>query len=295
MPSPQRSLADLIKPGMVHPGRRTRRLGVRILIGLLLVAVLGVLATAGLYFLGGPKASHVKGLGELPAGEPMNVLVLGSDSREGLSKEELRKYDPQGTDRRSGRRSDTIMLLHVDPDKEKVVMVSFPRDLRIRHPNGSLGRINAIYQQGPSAMVQAVKTYTGLPIHHYVEVNFEGFKNIVDTVGGVDVFFERSIREPDSGLNVRKGCVHLVGDQALAFVRVRKIDSDFGRIARQQLFLRLMMDKVTHAKILINPVKIVKLVEILSNNVTTDTGLSLGDLKGLALQLRGFDQSRIDM
>lgn len=259
---------------------------------LLLVASL---VGGGLILAKRPDPVNISGLGDQPPGEPMNVLLLGSDSRAGLSAAELRKYDPTGSDRRSGRRADTIIFLHLDEDRDKAILVSFPRDLRVPYPNGRVGKINALYQDGPSAMVNVVKKYTGMPIHHYVEVNFAGFKNIVNTVGGVNVYFEKSIRERDSGLNVPKGCVKLAGDQALAFVRVRKIDSDFGRIERQQLFLKLMMDKVTTKTTLLNPVKVVRLVDIFSKNVTTDAELSLSDMKTLATRLRGFDSGNVDM
>ena len=227
--------------------------------------------------------------------DPLTVLVLGSDSRAGLSAEELKKYDPEGQDRGSGRRADTIMLLHIDPKRQKAILISFPRDLKVTYLNGKSGRINAMYQKGPTEMVKLVARYTGLPINHYIEVNFAGFKNIVDTLGGIDVFFEKPIREKDSGLNVPKGCVHLEGDQALAFVRIRKVDSDFGRIARQQLFMRLMMDKITSAGTILNPIKLTRLVDLFSKNVTRDAELDLDAAKSLALKLRNFDSSSVDM
>jgi len=101
---------------------------------------------------------------------PMNVLVLGSDRRPG--------------DTAGSQRADTIALLHVDFKASKAILVSLPRDLRVKAPNGQFVKINSFYNQGPTAMVQAVNSFTGLPIDHYVEVNFTGFRNIVDTLGG---------------------------------------------------------------------------------------------------------------
>jgi LCP family protein required for cell wall assembly len=227
--------------------------------------------------------------------EPMNVLVLGSDSREGLSKEDQAKLDPTGKDAKSGRRADTIVLVHIDEKKRQAVVVHFPRDLKVTFPDGRTGKINGAYQKGPAAMVKTVEKFSGLPIHHYIEVNFVGFRNIVQALGGVKVYFERSIHDKDSGLNVPKGCVELTGDRALAFVRVRKIDSDFGRIARQQLFARLVMDKVVSAGTLLNPIKLVRLVSIGTNNIRTDDALGPGDMKDIALRLRSFDPGRVDM
>jgi LCP family protein required for cell wall assembly len=227
--------------------------------------------------------------------EPMNVLVLGSDSREGLSQEDQAKLDPTGEDAKSGRRADTIVLVHIDEQKKQAVLVHFPRDLKVTYPGGKTGKINAAYQQGPAAMVKTVEKVSGLPIHHYIEVNFVGFRNIVQALGGVKVYFEHAIHDKDSGLDVPKGCVELNGDRALAFVRVRKIDSDFGRIARQQLFARLVMDKVVSAGTLLNPLKVVRLVTIGTGNVRTDDSLGPGDMKSIALRLRSFDPGAIDM
>lgn len=225
-----------------------------------------------------------------PPDEPMNVLMLGSDTRDVLTEEERKTF---GTI--SGRRTDTIILIHLDEKRKKAVLVSFPRDLRVRLPNGKQGRINTIYQAGPDAFMDSISEITGLPIHHYVEVNFVGFRNIVNTLGGINVYFERPLKDTDSGLNVPKGCVELKGDQALAFVRVRKIDNDFERIGRQQLFLKLMMDKVTSSGTFLNPVKLVKLVNEGSRNVKTDAELGVKDMTQLALRLRTFDSSNVDM
>jgi LCP family protein required for cell wall assembly len=227
--------------------------------------------------------------------KPMNVLILGSDSREGLSAEDQARLDPTGKDAKSGRRADTIVLVHIDEQQRKALVVHFPRDLKVTFPDGRTGKINGAYQKGPEAMVRTVEKVSGLPVHHYIEMNFVGFRNIVNALGGVDVYFEKSLKDKDSGLNVKKGCVELKGDQALAFVRVRKIDSDFGRIARQQLFARLVMDKVVSAGTLLNPVKVTKLVSFGASNITADSGLGPGDMTAIARRLRSFDPNEVDM
>lgn len=275
--------------------RRARRGG---FYAVMILAILALFATAAFAYvqlkLKG-NSEVIAGLDQQKPNTPMNVLVLGSDSRSVLPEEEQQLFDPTGRDRGTGRRADTIILIHLDEQRSKAVLIHFPRDLRVRYPNGKQGKINGAYQQGPEAMVKTVQTFTGLPIHNFVEVNFVGFRNIVDALGGVDVYFERPIKEPDSGLNVPKGCVKLTGNQALAFVRVRKIDSDFGRIARQQLFVSLMMDKVTSAKTLFRPWKIVKLVNLFSENVTTNVDFSVRDMASLGSRLRTFDAKRVDM
>jgi LCP family protein required for cell wall assembly len=227
--------------------------------------------------------------------EPINVLILGSDSRAVLSGDDLKKFDPSGHDRSTGRRADTIILVQLDAKREKAVVLSFPRDLRVTYPNGAVGKINGAYQQGPDFMVKTVEKYTGLPVNHFVEVNFVGFRNIVDALGGVQIYFERPIKDRDSGLNVPKGCQLLKGDQALSFVRVRKIDDDFGRITRQQLFARILMNKVVSGGTILNPFKVFRLVNLFAENVTTDRGMSLSQMKTLGLRLRHFDSAHVDM
>jgi len=264
------------------------RAGIVFLVLILLAGVLVVYANFRLTRIDIP-------LPDRAASEPMNVLVLGSDSREGLSEEDQAKLDPTGRDARSGRRADTIVLVHIDEQQRKAVLVHFPRDLKVTFPDGGTGKINGAYQKGAESMVRTVEKVSGLPIHHYIEVNFVGFRNIVNALGGVDVYFERAINDKDSGLNVKKGCVELKGDQALAFVRVRKIDSDFGRIARQQLFARLVMDKVISAGTLFNPVKVVRLVTLGAENITADEGLGPGDMKDIAIRLTNLDPNSVDM
>lgn len=291
---PTTKMDPLIRSGRSAGRRRGSRRAWRGLVYLaIFVGVLGLIAAAIFAYAQIRFRANQAEIAELSArvpSEPMNVLLLGSDTREGLSSEEQRSFGSV-----DGKRSDTIILLHLDEKNEKAVLLHFPRDLRVTGSDGSVGKINAVYQKGPDAMVSEIKQITGLPIHHYVEVNFKGFNNIVDTLGGVKVYFEKPIKDPLSGLDVPKGCVELEGSQALAFVRVRNIDDDFGRIARQQLFVKLMMDKILTAGTLLNPAKVVKLVNLFADNVTHDADLTVGDARKIAFRLRGFDSGKVDM
>lgn len=284
----------IIKPGRSaqrrRPPGRWRRLLFYLGMFAALVAVIGTAMFAYVQLKVKANAEKIEALTPHKPLEPMNVVVIGSDTRDVLTEEERQTFGRIG-----GRRADTIMLVHLDEEREQAVLVHFPRDLRVRLGSGKLGKINAAYEGGPDAFVDTIEQFTGLPVHHFVEVNFVGFRNIVNTLGGVSVYFEKPIRDRDSGLNVPKGCVELEGDQALAFVRVRKIDDDFERIRRQQLFVKLMMEKLTSGSTLLNPVKVVRLVNLFAANVTTDADLSLGDMKTLALRLRRFDASNVDM
>ena len=280
-----------------HPGRRRRsRLGRRLGIFLMVLAVVALIAASVFAYVHlklQASATEIAGLS--PPEEPTNVLVIGSDSRQDLPPELQEQYDPEGVDRGSGRRADTIILIHLDEQRDKAVLVHFPRDLLVELPDGKSGRINGSYQSGPEGIIDTVEAFTGLGVHHYIEVNFQGFNNIANALGGVNVYFERPIKDPDSGLNVPQGCVELNGQNALSFVRARKIDSDFGRIERQQLFVKLMMEKVTSAGTLLNPIKVVKLINIFASNVKRDAELTINDMRKIAWRLRGFDASKIDM
>jgi hypothetical protein len=134
-----------------------------------------------------------------------------------------------------------------------------------------------------------------LPIHHYLEVDFNGFNQLTEELGGVSVYFEKPIKDKDSGLDVPRGCVPIQGEQALAFVRARKIDDDFGRIKRQQLFLKLMVDKIAAPGTLLRPDKVLSLVGVFSRNVKHDADLTLGDIRTIALRFRRFNSTNLDM
>jgi LCP family protein required for cell wall assembly len=196
----------------------------------------------------------------------------------------------------AGQQADTIAILHVDFHTSRAVLVSIPQDLLVKAPSGRLVEINSFYDQGATAMVQAVTAFTGLPIDHYVEVNFTGFRTIVDTLGGVRIRFSRPVDDPDSGLDVPAGCVSMDGDRALAFVRLRTNDpaGDYGRIARQQFFVRLVMGRLLSAGTLLNPVKVVHLVGTGAANVRTDRGLGAATMERLAFRLRTFGPADLD-
>lgn len=270
----------------------------RVLLSLGVIALVLVVAASALLFYTRQKLNHSAiscTSCVTPAGtDPFNVLILGSDSREGLSAADLKYFDPTGQDRNSGQRSDSIVVMHVDPDAGKAVALALPRDLMVTDTKGNRVKINSFYNNGPQAVVQEVASYTGLPISHYIEVNFSSFRTITDALGGVQVKFSRAVVDPNSGLNQKAGCDTLTGNQALAFVRARDFDSDFGRIQRQQLFVRLMMSKILSAGTLMNPVKVVSLINLGLGNLKHDSGLGLGTLEGLAVKFHNLSPTDID-
>jgi LCP family protein required for cell wall assembly len=236
----------------------------------------------------------VAGLHPVAPGRAMNILLVGSDSRAGLSRRELGRIQ---TEEVVGQRTDTIMLLHVSPERDKVVMVSLPRDLRTTI-GGRTDKINAAFALGgPGLLVKTVEQTTGLPINHYVEIDFAGFLKVVDALGGVTLCNRSGHRLDDSfaNLHMAPGCQRMHGVQALAFVRARHVDSDFGRIGRQQEFMRAVLAAVERRGSLLNLPKLLKVADIATDHIETDRTMSTGTAIGLARRLRKLDPASIDM
>jgi LCP family protein required for cell wall assembly len=278
--------------------RRRRRLTWTIAV---ILSVVVVMAAAGALVgyryadrLVGKGKQRVANLAPVATGAPVNILLVGSDSRDGLSRRELGKIQTKAVD---GRRTDTIIVLHISPEREKAVMVSIPRDLRA-NIRGQTNRINAAFSLGgPDLLVKTVQEVTGLPIQHYAEIDFAGFLKVVDAVGGVRLCnrTDRTLDDRFANLHMPPGCQQMTGIQALAYVRARHVDSDFGRIGRQQEFLRAVMDKVASRGNLINLPKLLRIADIVSAHVKTDDTLKTGEAIGLARRLRKLDQPHVDM
>ncbi|HST65717.1 MAG TPA: LCP family protein, partial [Mycobacteriales bacterium] len=227
-----------------------------------------------------------------------NYLLIGSDSRAG-------ENDKYGTV--TGARSDTTILAHLSPKRDKAVLISFPRDSWVSLPacpktgGGTSpaqdGQFNEAFTiGGPSCTVLAVQKLTGVKINHYVQVDFTGFKTMVDALNGVPICTPTPLRDDESGLRLPAGTTTLKGEQALAFVRARYgigDGSDLGRIQRQQSFLGAMVRAATGTKLLVNPVALTKFLGAATKSLTLDRDTSFGDLKQLADQLHGLDPKKV--
>ena len=252
--------------------------------------------------------ADVLGLGEEPPGDPMNVLLVGSDTRENLSREEQARF---GTNRDvGGRRSDTMMILHIDPEAEKAGILSIPRDLWVEIPGfKNKQRINIAFdgENGAARLITTIRQNLGVNIDHFVQVDFDGFRGIVEALGGVKVYFPAPARDHLSELDVPEaGCIELSPDQALAYVRSRHFQtyesgrwrtdptSDFGRIARQQDFMRRVMSAAVRAGIK-NPVKANQMVEKIVDDITIDKALGTRDILKLAQRFRNISPDSVDM
>lgn len=223
--------------------------------------------------------------------QPVNFLILGSDTREGLTEEEQgRKGSPEDV---GGERSDTLILAHFDPRRDQAVLLHFPRDLRVEIPGHGLDKINAAFTfGGPDLTVRTVKAFSGIPIHHYVKVDFNGFRSIVEALGGVEICVDRPMHDELAELDLpHAGCYTMDGDTALAFVRARNVEGDvipdFARIARQQQFIRAVMNEVFSVGSL---PKLPSLISRAARNVTTDDEIDITGLIELGNELKGLAQ-----
>lgn len=219
---------------------------------------------------------------EVPPTE--NYLLVGSDSREGISADDPDFGAIGDTSIVSGRRADVIMVLRRELDGG-LHLVSLPRDLWLRIPGtGGSNRINSAYRGGPERIVATVTETLGIPINHYVEVNFVGFRDIVDEIGGVEICFAHPARDPKTGLDQPPGCNTLDGVQALAYARSRSYQefregqwrtdgrADLGRIERQQLFMRAAADGVLR-RLTDQPFASGELIQAVTASVRVDAAL----------------------
>lgn len=214
-----------------------------------------------------------------------NYLIVGSDSRDGLSSEDEERL---ATGDAAGQRTDTIMLLHSGSSGD--VLVSIPRDSYVPIPGHGSNKINAAYALGgPQLLTQTVENATGLRIDHYAEVGFGGFVGAVDAVGGVDMCVPEAIEDPKAGLNIQAGCQELDGQTALGYVRTRATaGSDFDRVGRQREFLSALMAKATSPLTIINPFRMVPLASAMTDTTTVDDSDHLWNLAGLAWGMKGI-------
>ena len=193
--------------------------------------------------------------GQRPADQPgKTFLLVGSDSRAGLSKAEQRRL---GTGSTGGQRTDTIMLVYV-PLTGKPALISVPRDSYVDVPRNGKNRINAAYAfGGPELLVQTVEQNTGLRIDGYMEIGFGGFVNVIDALDGIRMCLPNAIKDRDSHIDLPKGCQTLSGTEALGYVRMRKADprGDFGRVERQREMLAAVAAKAASPATVLNPVR----------------------------------------
>ncbi len=252
-------------------------------------------------FTEGGEISHQAKKKHIIGGDPLNILVMGSDSRTGPGND----VDGQ-TD--IGQRSDTTILVHVSADRKTVYGVSLPRDAMVARPECTTDAgkkvpaadpdiFNAAFElAGPTCTVEQVESLTDVYIDHYVTLDFNGFKDMVEAVHGVTVCIPEDIDDSEHHISFEAGTQELDGQKALDYVRERSStpNADIGRMKRQQAFVASMINKVVSARTLTRPSRVYNFLKAATSSIITDPGLSsLSKLVNLALQFRKTDLDHI--
>lgn len=230
---------------------------------------------------------------------PINILLIGSDTRQG-------QKGHFGVV--AGARSDTTILLHINADRTLAYGISIPRDSMVERPActtasgsvdpGGLDMFNAAFSVGgPACTVKTVESLTHIRIDHFVEVDFNGFRGMVDALGGVKVCLPYAVHDDVGHINLPAGTHTFDGFESLQYVRERHAfsgGSDIGRTYRQQAFLASMANKVISAGTLLNPIRLYKFLDAATKSLTTDTGLdSVAKLASFADQVKGIGRKNI--
>ena len=270
----------------VEQGTRRRRTGRALRRVLLLAFVIALIVGLALPWLVSTQIPRVEVDALAASSSPMHVLITGSDSRAGLSRDEQNALTT-GQDDGSAERTDTILLMTIQGGE--VALLSFPRDLWVQRCDGSMGRINVAQAiDGPGCLVDTVRRLSGLDVQHYIGVTFGGFRDVVDAVGGVEVCLEDPISDRDAGIDLPAGCQVLDGTDSLGYVRVRKIDNDLQRVQRQQAFVQALAREIARPATLLNPIKVWELSGSAGGAVVADQRLGALDLVRLGFGARGL-------
>ena len=241
------------------------------------------------------RVDELDHLADAAKGEPENFLIVAVDTREG----------------QNSVNTDTIMVVRIDPKSDRVALTSLSRDLVVTIADtGELGMINSAFARdsgGAKNLTDTIQQNFGITINHYIQVNFESFRDVVNSVGGVPLWFPYPVRDRSAGLRVEGdgACVNLDGDQSLAFVRSRKMDilvdgawerdplSEVNRVLRQQIFIQRALSDVL-AEVRSNPLRMREMVDIGVRNVSLDPNLGIGDILDLADRFKGFDPAALE-
>ncbi|MFD7453255.1 LCP family protein [Kitasatospora sp. NPDC059827] len=285
------------RPGGAQSRRWPRRRIVKWTVFGLLIAVM--VTSVSTWFWADSKLNHDNVLAGYPgrpaAGKGTNWLIVGSDSREGLSESQM---DTMHTGHDvEGKRSDSMMILHIGDNGN--TLMSIPRDSWVPIPEfrtsagktvkATTSKINSAFATGNGRLlVQTVELNTGIRIDHYAEIGFAGFAGIVDSVGGVEMHIDQDIKDKDSGLDLKAGDQTLNGTQALAFVRQRHqmADQDLGRMRNQQKFLGALAHQAASPGTVLNPFTFYPLVDSALGTLIVDDDCGLTDLGSLFLAMK---------
>ncbi|WP_405459224.1 LCP family protein [Streptomyces sp. NBC_00101] len=274
----------------------------RIKVGALALVVVVLVVSVSTYFWADSKLKREVDLSKVidrpDAGEGTNYLIVGSDSREGMSSEEKKALH---TGSAEGKRTDSMMILHNGSNGP--TLVSLPRDSNVEIPSfkgsesgktyqgtGRTVKLNAAYaEDGPELLVRTVEYNTGLHIDHYVEIGFGGFANIVDAIGGVEMDIPKAFKDKKSGADFQAGKQTLNGEQSLAFVRTRYAfaGSDLDRTKNQQKFLAALASQTATPSTVLNPFTLYPVLGAGLDTLVVDKDMSLWSLARMFFAMKG--------
>ncbi|MEV8051897.1 LCP family protein [Streptomyces bacillaris] len=288
--------------GGYRPSRPAPNWGRRIKLGALTLVVVFLVVSVSTYFWADSKLKREVDLSkviERPSeGEGTNYLIVGSDSREGMSAEEKKRLR---TGSAEGKRTDSMMILHRGSNGP--TLISLPRDSQVEIPSfkgsesgkmfqgtGRQVKLNAAYaEDGPELLVRTVEFNTGLRIDHYVEIGFGGFAQIVDAIGGVEMDIPKAFKDKKSGADFQAGKQTLNGEQSLAFVRTRYAfaGSDLDRTKNQQKFLAALASQTATPSTILNPFKLYPTMGAGLDTLIVDKDMSLWSLSQMFFAMKG--------
>ncbi|MFD0685023.1 LCP family protein [Actinomadura fibrosa] len=294
-------------PGEGRTRSRRQKILRRTAIAVAALVLIAGAGAVGLYYdlMGGIEQQHVGD--QLGTNRPkklnksLNILLIGSDTREG---DNARYGAAAGL---TGARSDTAILLHLSPNRDQAIGISFPRDSMVKIPEckkakggtvpAQFGMLNSAFAYaGPTCTWKMLESLTGIHIDHFVQVDFSGFKRMVDTLGGVEICVDKPVDDPRAELHLKAGKQTVKGEQALGYVRARYSlgdGSDLERIERQQKFMASVVDKATSGSVLSDPAKTYKFLKAATKSMTTDDDLDLSTMRKLADGLKGMSAGQV--
>lgn len=228
-----------------------------------------------------------------PTARPSSFLVVGSDSRAGLSEADRAELTLGNF---TGQQSDTLLYVAISEDRGTVTLLSIPRDLLVFDEDGEPRKVTELFAGGPDPLLRTLRSNLGLPVNHFAMVSLGGFIDIVRTLGTVEVCLERPLVDPKSGADFEAGCHDMGPSEALSFVRSRSGPrADFERIDRQQQFIRSVVAGLLDSSLLVDPARVYQLVEDVASNLVTDDRLDVEEMRSLSTEMIGVVRDGLPM